>query len=41
MVFRMGLTYSEVDKVVDTKCFAKSTISFTLPAGVYEIIDIN
>ena len=41
MVFRMGLTYSEVDKVVDTKYFAKLTISFTLPASVYEIIDIN
>ena len=37
MVFRMGLTYSEVEKVDDTIYIATSTIRYTLPPGKYEI----
>ena len=41
MVFRMELTYSEIEKVLDVKYIATSTIRYTLPVGIYEIRDFN
>ena len=41
MVFRMELTYSEIEKILDVKYIATSTIGYTLPVGIYEIIDNN
>ena len=41
MVFRMGLTYGEVAKTLDTNYIVTSTIVFTLKLGIHEISDIN
>ena len=41
MVFRMKLTYSENEKIIDLKYIATSTIGYTLPPVIYEISDIN
>ena len=40
MVFRMELTYSEIEKRLDVKFNATSTLGYTLPVGIYEIDDI-
>ena len=41
MVFRMELTYDEIEDILDVKYIAASTIGHTLQAGKYEISDIN
>ena len=41
MVFRMELTYSEIEKILDVKYIATSIIGYTLPVGIYEISDNN
>ena len=40
-VFRMELTYIEIEKILDMKYIDASTTGYTLPPGVYEINDIN
>ena len=39
MVFRMELTYSEVEKVIDVEHIPKLSIRYTLPPGAYESSD--
>ena len=41
MVFRMELTYSEIEKIIDLKYIATSTIGYTLQPVIYESSDIN
>ena len=41
MVFRTELIYSEIEKLLDLKLIATSSIGYTLPPGRYEISDIN
>ena len=41
MVFRMELTYSEVEKILDVKCIATSCTEYTPPPGIYEMSDNN
>ena len=41
MVFRMELTYSEIEEILDTKNIATSSTRYTLPTGVRELSDIN
>ena len=40
MVFRMEITYSEVEKVLAMKYIPTSSSGYTLSPGVYEKIDI-
>ena len=37
----MELTYHEAAEILDTKYFPTSSTRYTLPTGVYEIIDVN
>ena len=37
----MGMTYSEVEFILDVKCIPTSSVGYTFPAGFYEISDIN
>ena len=41
VVFRMELTYSEIEKTLDTEYIATSSTGYTLPLGIYEITDIE
>ena len=41
MVFKMELTYSEIEKILDTKYIAPSSTGYTSQPGIYEISDIN
>ena len=41
MVFRMELTNSEVENILDMKYFDASITGYTVPPGIYEIGDIN
>ena len=41
MFFIVELTYSEIEKMLDVKYIATSTIGYTLPAGIYEVSDIK
>ena len=41
MVFRMGLTYSEIENILDMKYIPTLVSGYTLPLGIYEISDIN
>ena len=41
MVFRMGLTYSEIENILDMKYIPTLVSEYTLPLGIYEISDIN
>ena len=41
MGFRMESTYSEIEKILDVKYIATLSIGYTLPPGMYEIIDNN
>ena len=41
MVYRFQLTYDEIIDILDVKCIPTTTIKYTFPPGVYEIIDIN
>ena len=41
MVFRMELTYSEIERIFDMTYIATSTIGYTLEPGIYEVIDDN
>ena len=41
MVYRFQLTYDEIIDILDLKYIPKSTIVYTLPSGMYEVIDIN
>ena len=40
MVFRMELTYSEIEKKLHMKYIDTSTFGYTLPLGVYQSSDI-
>ena len=40
MVFGMGLTYSEVGKILDVKYTATSSRGYTLPLRMYKSSDI-
>ena len=40
MVFRMKLTYSENEKILDLKYIPTKSIGYNLPPGLNEIIDI-
>ena len=41
IVYRMQLTFNEIIDVLDRKYIPTKRIGYTLPAGIYEIIDIN
>ena len=41
MVYRTGLTYSEVKKILDVKYIAPAYTGYTLTIGKYEIIDTD
>ena len=41
MVFRIELTYNEIEKITDTKSINESTKDFTLEVGILEITNIN
>ena len=41
MVFRLELTYSGIEKMLDTKDAATSSTRYTLLPRLYEITDIN
>ena len=41
MVFRMELTYCEIEKILDVKYIATSTTRYTLPVGIYETSGIS
>ena len=41
MVFRMGLTYLEIENILDMKYIEASRTGYTWPLGIYEIIDNN
>ena len=40
LVYSIELTFDELIAILDIKYFAGSTIGFTLPPGLYEIIDL-
>ena len=39
MAFRMGITYSEIEKTLDMKAIDTSFNGYTVPPGIYEISD--
>ena len=41
MTYRFQLTYGEIIDILDLKYIPTTTIGYTLPPGMYEIIDIN
>ena len=41
MVYRFQITYDEIIDTVDLKYIPTLTIGYTLPPGMYEILDIN
>ena len=41
MVFRLELTYSEIENIIVVKYNATTSIGYTLPPGIHEISDIN
>ena len=41
MVFRMELTYSEIEKILDVKSNPTISTEYALPPGIYEISDNN
>ena len=41
MVYRNQLTYDEFMKILDLKYIPTTTIGYTLPPGMYEIVKIN
>ena len=41
MVYRFQLTYDEIIDILDLKYIPTTTIGYTLPPGMYEIVDIN
>ena len=41
MIFRLELTYSEIENIIVVKYIATTSIGYTLPPGKYEISDIN
>ena len=41
MVSRMEITYDETVDIIDIKYFVESTIGYTLPPGIYEVINLN
>ena len=41
MVFRMELTYSEIENILDNKYIDTSAIGYTLEPSICEINDIN
>ena len=41
MVFRMELTNSEIDRILDLKYIATSSTGCTFPPEIYKIIGIN
>ena len=41
MVYRLELTYTEIDYILDTKYIAATSTGYTLPLGIYETSDIN
>ena len=40
MVYRMQLTYEEIVDVLDVNYFTGSSNGYTIPPGIYEIINI-
>ena len=40
LVYRMQLIYDEIVEILDIKYIAGSTIGYTMPPGIYEIINI-
>ena len=41
MVFRMELTYREIENTLDNKYIETSVTGYILPPGIYQISDIN
>ena len=41
MVFRMRLTYTERENILDVKYIPTSSIGYTLRPGIYKISDVN
>ena len=41
MVYRFQLTYDEIIEILDLKYTPTTTIGYTLPPGICEIIDSN
>ena len=41
MRYRFQLTYDEIVDILNLKYFPTTTIGYTLPPSLYEIIDIN
>ena len=39
MVFRMALTYSEIEYILDVKYIATTSIAYTLPPEIHETGD--
>ena len=41
MVYRMKLKYSEIEYILDMKYIDGSSTGYTVPPGIYEIIDFS
>ena len=41
LVFRMGLTFGEILNILNIKNFSSERTGYSLPTGIYEIININ
>ena len=41
MIFRLQLTYSEIEYILDVKYIDTKAVGYTLPPGIYEISEIN
>ena len=41
MVYRLQLTYDEIVDILNLKYIPTTTIGYTLPPSLYEIIDID
>ena len=41
MVFRMNLTYNEIDNTLSKKCVGAELKSFSFPNGRYEVRELN
>ena len=41
MVYRLELTYTEIEYILDTKYIAATSTRYTLPPGIYEISDFD
>ena len=41
MLNRMQLSYDEIMDILDIKYFSSERTGYTLPPGVYEVVDLN